>query len=110
MKRVVFAAVAVCLAAAPVLAASPKIDAAVKTLKAVDADPAKLKIFCDMSKVMDAAGEKADAAADAKIAGYMKQLGPDFETAWNAAEGLNETSADGKAYNGALDDLAGKCS
>jgi|SoimicmetaTmtLAB_FD_contig_31_19265724_length_524_multi_1_in_0_out_0_1 hypothetical protein len=110
MKRVVFAAVAVCLAAAPVLAASPKIDAAVKTLKAVSADPAKLKIFCDMSKVMDAAGEKADAAADAKIAGYMKQLGPDFETAWNAAEGLNETSADGKAYNGALDDLAGKCS
>ena len=103
MKRVVFAAVAVCLAAAPDLAASPKIDAAVKTLKAVSADPAKLKIFCDMSKVMDAAGEKADAAADAKIAGYMKQLGPDFETAWNAAEGL-------KAYNGALDDLAGKCS
>ena len=50
MKRVVFAAVAVCLAAAPAFAASPKIDAAVKTFKAVSADPAKLKIFCDMSK------------------------------------------------------------
>lgn len=110
MKRFVFTAVAACLAAAPAFAAAPKIEAAVKTFKAVSADPAKLKTFCDMSKVMDAAGEKASPAADAKISGYMKQLGADFETAWNAAEGLNENSADGKAYNGALDDLAGKCS
>jgi hypothetical protein len=110
MKRVVFAAVAVCLAAAPVLAASPKIDAAVKTFKAVGTDPAKAKIFCDMTKAMDAAGEKPSAADDAKIDAYMKQLGADFETAWGAAEGLNENSADGKAYNNALDDLSGKCS
>lgn len=109
MKRVVFAAVAVCLATAPVLAASPKVDAAVKTFKAVSADPAKLKTFCDMSKAMDAAGDKPSSEADAKINGYMKQLGADFETAWGMAEGLNETSADGKAYNSALDDLAGKC-
>jgi hypothetical protein len=109
MKRVVFAAVAVCLAAAPTFAASPKIDAAVKTFKAVSADPAKLKTFCDMSKVMDAMGEKQDAAAEAKIQAFMKQLGADFETAWNAAEGLNESSADGKAYNSAVDDLSGKC-
>jgi hypothetical protein len=40
----------------------------------------------------------------------MKQLGSDFETAWGLAEGLDEKSADGKAYNNALDDLAGKCS
>ena len=39
----------------------------------------------------------------------MKQLGPDFTTAWNAAEGLDENSADGKAYNAAVDDLSGKC-
>jgi hypothetical protein len=110
MMRVVSAIVAVCLATAPAFAASPKIDAAVKTFKAVSADPAKVKLFCDMSKAMDAAGEKPDAAADAKINGLMKQLGADFETAWGAADGLNENSADGKAYNSALDDLAGKCS
>jgi hypothetical protein len=40
----------------------------------------------------------------------MKQLGKDFETAWGVAEGLNDTSPDGKAYNQALDDLSGKCS
>ena len=110
MKRVVFAAVAACLAAAPAFAASPKIDAAVKTFKTVSADPAKLKIFCEMSKAMDAAGEKADAASEAKIDSLMKQLGADFETAWGAVEGLNENSPDGKAYNTALDDLSGKCS
>ncbi len=109
MKRIVFAAVAVCVAVAPALAAAPKIEAAVKTFKAVSADPAKLKIFCEMSKAMDAAGDKPSPAANAKIDGYMKQLGTDFETAWAVADGLNENSPDGKAYNNALDDLAGKC-
>jgi hypothetical protein len=110
MKRVIFAAVAACLAAGPVIAASPKVDAAVKTFKALSADSAKLKIFCDMSKAMDEAGDKPNPAADAKINGFMKQLGTDFETAWAVAEGLNDDSPDGKAYNSALDELAGKCS
>ena len=61
-----------------------------------------------MTKVMDAAGEKEDPKLDAQIEGYMKQLGPDFTTAWNAAEGLDENSADGKAYNAAVDDLCGQ--
>jgi len=34
-----------------------------------------------MSKAMDTAGEKQDAAADAKIQTYMTQLGPDFQQA-----------------------------
>jgi len=110
MKRVVVTLVALCLAAAPAVAASPKVDSAIKVFKAVSGDPAKLKTFCEMTKVMDAAGEKATPQQDAKINEYMKQLGADFETAWNVADGLNETSADGKAYNQALDDLAGKCS
>jgi len=110
MKRVVVAVVGLCLSQYPAFAASAKVDAAVKTFKAVAADPAKVKIFCDMSKVMDEAGDKPSPAADAKISGFMKQLGSDFETAWTAGEGLNDTSPDGKAYNGALDELAGKCS
>ena len=101
MKRIVVAAVAVCLAAAPAFAASPKVDAAIKVFKAVSADPAKLKTFCDMSKVMDAMGEKQDAAAEAKIQGFMKQLGTEFETAWNVGNDVNENSADGKACNAA---------
>jgi len=110
MKRVIFAAIAACLAAGPAIAASPKVDVAVKTFKALGADPAKVKIFCDMSKAMDEAGDKPNPSADAKINGFMKQLGADFESAWAVAEGLNDDSPDGKAYNNALDELAGKCS
>jgi hypothetical protein len=110
MKRIALAAAAVCLAFAPAHAAAPKIEAAVKVFKAVAADPAKLKVFCDMSKAMDAMGEKENPAAEKQIEGYMKQLGPDFETAWTAGDGVDENSADGKALNAALDELAGKCS
>jgi hypothetical protein len=110
MKRVIVTGLAFCLLGAPAFAASPKIDAAVKTFQAVGGNAATLKTFCDMTKAMDAAGEKSTPENDAKIEGYMKQLGVDFETAWNAVEGLDDNSPDGKAYNAALDDLAGKCS
>ncbi len=109
MKRFVIAGVAACLAAAPAFAAAPKIEAAIKTFKAVAADPAKLKTFCAMTKVMDSMGEKEDPAKNKEIEGYMKQLGAEFETAWTAGDGIDENSPDGKALNTALDDLSGKC-
>lgn len=109
MKRALVVCAALCLAAQPALAASPKIDSAVKTFKAVAADPGKLRTFCEMSKVMDAMGDKDDPAGEAKIDGFMKQLGKDFEQAWGAGEGVDENSADGKALNAALDELSGKC-
>jgi hypothetical protein len=110
MSRVLIACVAACLVVSPALAANPKVEAAAKVFKDVAADAGKLKTFCDMSKAMEQAGEKENPALDAKIAAYMKQLGADFETAWNTADGLDENSADGKVYNAALDDLSGKCS
>jgi hypothetical protein len=109
MSRALAACIAVCLAASPALAASPKVESAIKVFKAVAADANKLKTYCAMTKVMDAAADKEDPKLDAQIEGYMKQLGPDFVTAWNAAEGLDDNSADGKAYNTAVDDLSGKC-
>jgi hypothetical protein len=100
----------VCLMSTAALAADAKVDSAVKVFAATASDPTKLKTFCEMSEAMDTAGEKNDSAADAKVEGYMKTLGPDFETAWNAGENIDETSADGKALNKAIDDLASKCS
>jgi hypothetical protein len=109
MKRIVLAGVIACLGSYGALAASPKIESAVKTFKAVAADPGRLKTFCEMTRAMDAIGDKEDAAAEAKIDGLMKQLGPDFDAAWNAADDLDDNSEDGKAYGAAMDDLAGKC-
>jgi hypothetical protein len=110
MRFLAAACAAVCLAVVPAHAASPKVDAAVKVFKGVAGDANKLKTFCAMNKVMEQAGEKEDPKLDAQIQGFMKQLGADFETAWNAAEGLDDNSADGKAFNAALDDLSAKCS
>ncbi len=110
MKRPLIVSTALCLTALAALAADSKVDSAVATFKSVEGDAGKLKIFCEMSAAMDKGGDKPDAATDAKIDGYMKQLGPDFGTAWNAGEGVDENSADGKKLDAALDELGSKCS
>jgi hypothetical protein len=109
MKRVVVACAAFALTAGAALAASPNIEAAIKTFKATATDTGKLKIFCEMQKAMDDAGEKESAATDAKIDGYMKQLGSEFQTAWNTGDNLDENSADAKALYTAIDELSAKC-
>ncbi len=109
MKRVVVAGFAACLGAYAVLAASPEVESAIKTFKAIGADTGKLTTFCTMTKTMDSMGEKEDAAAEAKIAEYMKQLGPAFEAAWKTADTVEEDSEDGQALGAALDEVAGKC-
>lgn len=100
---------ALTLSAGAALAASPNVTAAIATFKAVQADAGKLQTYCAMSKTMNEAGEKEDPAIDAKIDGFMKQLGPEFETAWNSGEGVDENSPDGKALGAALDELESKC-
>jgi len=109
----ILAAVAVCgLLASPALA-NPTIDAAIKTFDAVAADPGKLKIYCDMSKLSAGGGDDVDdsksEALDKQMQEYMKQLGPDFETAYEAGADLDPESADRKAYDAAFDKLDDKC-
>src|ERR1041385_94023 len=110
MRSVLTGISLLCFSAMGAFAADPKVDAAVKTFKQTENDPGKVNTFCEMTKVMDAAGEKEDAATDAKIDGYMKQLGPEFETAWNAGENLDEKSPDAKAMDDAINELQSKCS
>lgn len=107
--RAVIAALALGLVAAPAFAANPKIEAAVKTFKAVAANPAQLRTYCALSKVIERMGEKEDKAAEAELDRYLQQLGPEFQTAWDAAEGVDENSPDGKLYYAAMDELEDKC-
>jgi hypothetical protein len=109
MSRFLVTCIAVTLGACPCIAAGPKIDEVIKTFNAVSADTAKLKIFCDMTKAMDAMGDKQDSADEAKIQGYVKRLGTEFETAWNAISDVDAETPDGRAITAALDDVAGKC-
>jgi hypothetical protein len=41
--------------------------------------------------------------------GYLEQLGPDFEAAWETSEEVDENSPDGKLLDAALDALGDKC-
>jgi hypothetical protein len=109
MKRIVVTCVAVALGACPCFAASPKIEAMVKTFNAVGTDTKRLTIFCEMTKAMEARGDKHDSAIEAKIQDYMKQLGSDFQTAWVGSDDIDADNPDGKALNAALDNLTGKC-
>jgi len=81
MVRGLVACIALCFAVASAFA-DPKIDSAISVFKPTQADAAKLMTFCAMSQAMEAAGENEDPATKAEIDDYLKQLGPDFETAW----------------------------
>jgi hypothetical protein len=109
MSRILVTYIAVTLGAYPCIAASPKIEEVIKTFNGVSADAERLKIFCDMTKAMDAMGDKQNAADEAKVQGYVKQLGTEFETAWNAISDVDAETPDGRAISAALDDVAGKC-
>jgi hypothetical protein len=113
MKKTL-AAIAVCgLFVPPAFAASESVASAVKTFDAVAADAGKLKIYCEMSKLMSAGDDSDDESKseelDKQMQGYMKQLGTDFETAFEAGADLDPESEDGKAYDAALDKLDAKC-
>ena len=98
-----------CLLSTAALAVDAKVQSAITVISATASDPAKLKTYCEMSDVLDAAGDKEDSAAESKVDGYLTQLGPEFEAAWNVVDDLDEGSADGKAADDALDQLDAKC-
>jgi len=71
--------------------ADPKIDSAITVFKKTQTEAEQLKTFCAMSKAMEAAAGNEDAATMAEADGYLKQLGPDFESAWKTSERLTQT-------------------
>jgi len=113
MKKTLTVAAVCGLLAWPAFAASPEVEAAIKAFGDVASNPGKLKTYCEMSKTMAAGGDEEDeakiAALDKKMEGHMKALGSDFEKAFEAGADLDPDSADGKAFDGALDNLDNKC-
>ena len=120
MKRIVMPCLRACLwsclwAAAVVLgagvapAASPQVDAAIKAVEAVAADPAKLKLFCDLNKLLLSAGDSEDPETQKQIEAIVAQMGPDFSAAWDVGEELDENTPEGREFYGAVDALADKC-
>jgi hypothetical protein len=113
IMRKILASLSVCgLFVSPALAASAAVESAIKTFDAVAADTAKLKTYCEMSKLMSAGDDEDESKAEAldkQMQTYMKELGDEFESAFEAGADLDPESDDGKAYDAALDKLDAKC-
>jgi hypothetical protein len=103
------ACAALFLGAGVVTAASPQVDLAIKAVEAVGNNPGKLKLFCELNKLLQAAGEKEDAAAQKQIEDLVAQIGPEFSAAWDIGDELDENSEDGQEFYEAVDTLAEKC-
>jgi hypothetical protein len=109
MKRILFACAVMAFGAGAVPAASPAVEGAIKTITAVGADPGKLKVFCDLNKIVEASGDKEDPQVEKQVEDLIGKLGPEFTAAWEVGDELDENSEDGKAFNAAVDALAAKC-
>jgi hypothetical protein len=115
MKRIVMAGfgLAICagffLTAGTAPAASPSVDLAIKAIEAAGSDPAKLKMFCELNKLLQSSGDKEDPAVQKQVEDIVTKMGPDFSAAWDVGDELDEASEDGQEFYGAVDTLAEKC-
>ena len=64
-----------CLISTAALAVDAKVQSAITVISAAASDPAKLKTYCEMSDVLDAAGDKEDNAAKEAKGKHMKKQG-----------------------------------
>lgn len=106
-----FAAIAL-LASASAHAASPEVEAAIKAVAKIEADPATFQSYCKLSKEMAAAEEEDSPKAEElgkQLEELMKTIGPDVAAAWELVDELDPESADGKALLAAYEALEEKC-
>jgi len=104
--RTCFAALTLALLAMPAVAASSRVEAAIKTIRAAAADSTQQKTFCALLAIDD---EKDDPSAKAAFDAYVKQLGSEFQSAWEIVESTDENSPDGQAISAVLEELDRKC-
>jgi hypothetical protein len=107
--RALAAPIVLSLMSIPTLAASPKIEAAIKVFQAVAADANRLKTFCELVKIDEQHAKNADPSLQATIDRLLDELGADFKAAWDTAETIDQASEDGKALDAALDQLENRC-
>jgi hypothetical protein len=103
------AAMMLLLIITPALAASPKVESAVKVLQAVAADANKLKTFCELMDLDEKLGDTVSPVLENQMDKLLDQRGEDFELAWDVVEETDERSPDGRALNAALDQIEDKC-
>jgi hypothetical protein len=94
----------------------PTIAEAQKLVETISGDPAKLKAYCDLSKLeeqMDNAvrerDEKVLSSLVAKMDGLQDDLGPEFKKVSDGLEGVEPNSAEGRKFSDVFAALDEKC-
>ena len=113
---VAFAAIvigAMCsFSAQPAQAVSPEVEAAVKTISEIAADPTKLQAYCRVAKELDATAGTGDRAKyDAAVQQFedlLRSFGPEFERVVELAEGDLEPE-DEQALEDAYENVEERC-
>jgi hypothetical protein len=112
MRTLAAAAVALSIVVTPSLAASPAVEAAIKMLKSISADPQRMERFCRGMEVVENLQERVD-EFEARVAAALDQLlGPEFKAAREAVAKIDaeaDEAPDSKALAAALDELSEKC-
>ena len=100
------------IAPAPAVAASPEVEAAIKTLGKIPTDTAKFATYCkvlgEMASVSDDDAAKYE-PLESQLEAAIKAYGTDVAAAWDTVSELDPETADGKAVSAAFDSMEGKC-
>jgi hypothetical protein len=89
-------------------APKPTVEQAQKLVASISGDPAKLKAYCDLSKIEDQMDnavrerdEKVLSSLVAKMDKLQDDLGPEFKKVSDGLEGVEPNSAKGKKFSDA---------
>lgn len=96
----------------PAFAVSPKVQAAIKSLEKIEADGAKFQAFCkllrDIEDVPERDAAKAE-ALDVQLEALLRSIGFDVLQALDLGNDLDPQSADGQAFEAAIEAIEKKC-
>jgi hypothetical protein len=102
----------VALGPGPATAASPAVEAAIRTLGKIPADPMKFETFCNllgqMRIMLDIDAAKYE-ALERQLDAVIDSYGTELAAAWDTVSGADTESEDGEAVAAAFDALEGKC-
>lgn len=100
------------IAPGPATAASPAIEAAIKSLEKISADTTKFETYCNLLGQMESVPDDDAAKNEAlknQLDAVVDSYGTEVSAAWDTVSEIDPDTEDGKAVTAAFDAIEGKC-
>ena len=100
------------ITAGPATAASPAIEAAIRTLEKIPADTAKFETYCNLLGQMVSAPDDDSAKNEVlkhQLDAVIDSYGAEVSAAWDTVSAIEPGSEDDKVVTAAFDALEAKC-